>query len=657
MRYATYPVLLLFSVGCFALPDCPKDRTKRYHNCYGTYIFADGGKYVGEFKNNIFHGQGTITFADGSKYVGEHKDGKIHGQGTMTSADGSKYVGEHKDGFPHGQGTMTWGSGSNKGSKYVGEWKANKIHGQGTLTFAYGDTYAGSFIDYPTKPDEFEKWVRSNLTLQTDISTRQNINRDNYAEYVRSRFQRNIEFDISKLSLNENPRVTYRVIRENWEFKKIELVRSSKNLEWNSAVELALRKSLPLPYPRGKGIPKTLIISFTPRGNVTTNTGENTQRVDNTPNANPVSTLNTDEGSKEELAQRERPLSITVEQSVPDGDGLINFRLKSSNAIASLKIDGREEIRGRKQVKLFNFARIPLPGDSSYTIDVLDVYGNKERKIVRVSRDITQDQIAKVEPLNPLNSKKSRRKNAVALIIGVSKYKNLPDAKYADKDARRFYDYANRSLGIPKESIVLLVNEDAERLNIFEKIDTKFSSKVKKNKTEVYVFYAGHGLPSRDGKSLYLTPFDTNRRYLNESGIKQDVFFEKLASLSPSHVTLFIDSCYSGITRSGEAIFADARPLLIVKDNQSLPSNFTLFGASKPDEISYSSDQLGHGLFSYYLMKGLEGVADINADGKILSSELHQFIYNSVISDPTKKAIQSPIFKGDQNKFLAESKR
>ena len=123
------------------------------------------------------------------------------------------------------------------------------------------------------------------------------------------------------------------------------------------------------------------------------------------------STSNTEEGSKKELAQRERPLSITVEQSKPDQDGLINFRLKSSNAIASLKIDGREEIRGRKQVKLFNFARIPpTPGNSSFTVDVLDVYGNKERKIVRVSRDITQGQIAKVDPLNPLNSKKSRRK-------------------------------------------------------------------------------------------------------------------------------------------------------------------------------------------------------------------------------------------------------
>ena len=81
-------ILLFFSVGCFALPDCPKDQTKRYHNCYGTYTFADGEKYVGEFKDDERHGQGTYTFASGNKYVGEYKDGNFHGQGTFTYANG-----------------------------------------------------------------------------------------------------------------------------------------------------------------------------------------------------------------------------------------------------------------------------------------------------------------------------------------------------------------------------------------------------------------------------------------------------------------------------------------------------------------------------------------------------------------------------------------
>ena len=43
------------------------------------------------------NGQGTYTFADGDKYIGEYKDDKMNGQGTYTFADGDKYIGEYKD--------------------------------------------------------------------------------------------------------------------------------------------------------------------------------------------------------------------------------------------------------------------------------------------------------------------------------------------------------------------------------------------------------------------------------------------------------------------------------------------------------------------------------------------------------------------------------
>jgi hypothetical protein len=75
--------VLLFSAGeGFALPPCPEDQDQRFHNCFGTYTFASGSKYVGEWSDDKKHGQGTLTFADGEKYVGEFRDGKWHGQGT-----------------------------------------------------------------------------------------------------------------------------------------------------------------------------------------------------------------------------------------------------------------------------------------------------------------------------------------------------------------------------------------------------------------------------------------------------------------------------------------------------------------------------------------------------------------------------------------------
>ena len=78
----------------------------------------------------------TINYNNGDKYVGQTKllSGKRHGQGTYYYADGRVYVGQWKKNQRHGQGTMTY---KNK-SKYVGEWKNNKRHGIGTAYYPNG---------------------------------------------------------------------------------------------------------------------------------------------------------------------------------------------------------------------------------------------------------------------------------------------------------------------------------------------------------------------------------------------------------------------------------------------------------------------------------------------------------------------------------------
>ena len=79
----------------WALPACPS--SGYFDNCYGTYVWEDGQKYVGDWKDDKQHGQGSSTFANGDKYVGEWRDGKRHGQETMTFVYGIEYVGEWKD--------------------------------------------------------------------------------------------------------------------------------------------------------------------------------------------------------------------------------------------------------------------------------------------------------------------------------------------------------------------------------------------------------------------------------------------------------------------------------------------------------------------------------------------------------------------------------
>ena len=87
---------LLVLGNVYALPPCPASGV--FHNCFGTFTFASGNEYVGEWKDDKKHGYGTFRFVDGGQHVGEYKDDKPNGHGTYTWADGDKYAGEYKDG-------------------------------------------------------------------------------------------------------------------------------------------------------------------------------------------------------------------------------------------------------------------------------------------------------------------------------------------------------------------------------------------------------------------------------------------------------------------------------------------------------------------------------------------------------------------------------
>ena len=71
------------------LPACPDSEDVRWHNCQGTFLWPDGEKYVGEFRDDKRSGQGTFTWTNGEKYVGEFGDNKRNGRGVRYSASGS----------------------------------------------------------------------------------------------------------------------------------------------------------------------------------------------------------------------------------------------------------------------------------------------------------------------------------------------------------------------------------------------------------------------------------------------------------------------------------------------------------------------------------------------------------------------------------------
>ena len=63
-RCMTIATVLMTATPTIALPACPS--SGYFHNCFGTYTYADGDKYVGEFKDGDLNGYAIQYRADGS---------------------------------------------------------------------------------------------------------------------------------------------------------------------------------------------------------------------------------------------------------------------------------------------------------------------------------------------------------------------------------------------------------------------------------------------------------------------------------------------------------------------------------------------------------------------------------------------------------------
>jgi hypothetical protein len=343
-------------------------------------------------------------------------------------------------------------------------------------------------------------------------------------------------------------------------------------------------------------------------------------------------------------------LSLAVFPSQPDDNGVVTFAITTNSDTASLRINGDEE--GGRADGRYSVRRFAQVGENRFEVVATDRFGNTQRQTVSVVRQAA-DATVRFASLNPTNVRARPATDAVAIIIGIQDYRRVPKAEFANNDARLFYDYAIRGLGVRPENIKLLLDQQADDVEILSAFKNWLPLKSRKGQTDVYVFYSGHGLPSDDGGSLYLLPHGVDRQFLDRTAIKQSELISALQAVSPKSVTLFMDACYSGQIRTGETLLASARPIVIQPKASGFPANFTVISASAPDQLASSSPELKHGVFSYFLMKGMEGEADLNKDGRITVEEMQSYLKEAV----GRKAMalnrtQQPQVVGDQSRVL-----
>ena len=522
----------------------------------------------------------------GDKYVGEFKDGKRNGQGTYfflaeNEFKGDKYVGEFNDDKKNGQGTYTFADGD----KYVGESKDDKKNGQGTFTFANGEKYVGEYKD--------DKYNGQGTYTFADGE-----------KYVG-------EFKDDKYNGRGIYYSANGSIKESGIYKDDKLV-TSQYIDPNSFTRIARNNSAPA-------------VSDSQRQAIEQR--ERQVAIEAGRLAEQKRIFDAEKAQREQEKKASR-IAIKGSASQPDANGDFTITISTGADTASLKIDG-EELGGKRDGN-YVIKRVARVGeDNSYKITARDVFGNTDSATVTVSRQVADSRPA-IPKLNPANVKVQRSRDAVAIIIGIENYRRVAKADFANADAKEFYTYASRALGVKPENIKLLVDDGADDIEMLNAFQNWLPLKVNKGKTDVYVFYSGHGYPSQDGKSLYFLPFNVDKQYLDRTSVKQKEIVSALQRAQAKSVTMFIDACYSGQTRNGEVLVAGIKPVFITTEERAYPPEFTVITASAADQFSSASQDLKHGIFSFYLMKALEGDADENNDGRLTSGELQRYLSDMV---------------------------
>lgn len=213
--------------------------------------------------------------------------------------------------------------------------------------------------------------------------------------------------------------------------------------------------------------------------------------------------------------------------------------------------------------------------------------------------------------------------NTFALIIANENYQEAESVPNAIRDGDSFYQYCEKTFGLPTENIHYIknatLNNIKREINLMKKICEAYDRDV-----NLIVFYAGHGLPDETSKDAYLLPVDG---YVSdmESCFKMNDLYSSLGNLTSSKVIVFIDACFSGSKR-GDGMLSTSRGVVLKSKRPCVSGNMVVFSAAQADETAYSYNKQRHGLFTYFVLKKIQ-----DTKGNVLLKELTDYVKNNVL--------------------------
>ena len=216
-----------------------------------------------------------------------------------------------------------------------------------------------------------------------------------------------------------------------------------------------------------------------------------------------------------------------------------------------------------------------------------------------------------------------------ALVIGIARYKNLPDSAqlaYPNRDAEDMYTTLISAEGgqFPAENVHKLIDDKATIENIRHELDVWLPS-VTKDDDRVLIYFAGHGFVS--GGNGYLATYDVDIHNIQKTAYPMAQLGEQIGSrIKGKWKVLVTDACHSG------AITPESDRTQVNHTLLDLQKSLFSITASRDREQSFESENWGggHGIFTYYVVKGMQGEADENGDGVISADELAEYVHTNV---------------------------
>jgi hypothetical protein len=262
----------------------------------------------------------------------------------------------------------------------------------------------------------------------------------------------------------------------------------------------------------------------------------------------------------------------------------------------------------------------------------------------------------------PLVSGPAPPQDRWAVVIGIGTYERpeIPGLRFAVADAEAVHDVLVNRAGFRKEQVLLLTDRTERKptlRNLKWALGTFLARSAKKGDL-VLIYYAGHGAPEIDPRGLeadgfakYLVPWDADPNDLYSTGLPMDEFQTIFDRIEAERVVVFLDACYSGA--AGGRTFASRRTRATRIDDLFLERltrsrGRVIVTASRAAEVSLELPELGHGVFTHFLLQGLRGVADLDRDGIINLQELYQYLEQKVSQrSRAEGGNQHPVLRGE----------